>query len=111
MNKRLLLKHLNQFIVIKKNAIVEASINVNGVKILQIRDCLMNIGTILEEDFDNNIYVVDIPAGLGNMNHAVVAIQLNKNSIDLIGYAKEGLINQHTAEKAIDKICKQCSNM
>ena len=43
------------------------------------------------------------------MNCAVVAIQLSDNYVSMLGYAKEGLISQHTAEKAINKVIERIS--
>lgn len=107
MNKRILLERLKQYITINKKGIIEESISVHDFSLMQFRDCLLDIGTILEEDLDSSIYVVRIPAGIADLNHATVAMHLNKNSIDCIGYAQEGLFNQHTAEKAVGKIRKR----
>lgn len=72
--------------------------------VLQLRDRLMLIGDILCEDTKNSIYVVAVRTGAGNMNFARIAVQLNANRINMVGYAKEGAIKQHLCEKAFQKI-------
>lgn len=104
MNKKALLKSLRQIVEFDEKSIVEDSIAVDRIGFMKLRDCLINIGTVLIEDFDNSIFVVRIAAGLGNLNYATIAMQLKGNSIDCIGYAKEGLFKQHTVEMAINKI-------
>ena len=52
--------------------------------------------------------MVTVDSGINNMNGALIVIQrVNNNKLSLVGYAREGLINQHTAEKAILKIIEQ----
>lgn len=104
MNKKALINSLKQYAAVDEKAIIEETIIVEELTFMQLRDWLIEIGTILKEDYDNHIYVISIAAGLANLNSAIIAIQLNKNALDCIGYAREGLINQHTAEKAINKI-------
>ena len=74
---------------------------------LQLRDVLLNIGTILEEDKDNNIYVAVIESGVMNANPCIVVTQLFENKAVMFGFAREGLIKQQTARKAINKLKKE----
>lgn len=71
---------------------------------LQIRDQLFRIGTILHEDTDNQVYVTTIRSGFGNMNRAVVAMQLRGNKLMVAGYAKEGIVKQSIWEGAFKKL-------
>ena len=87
--------------------------NVN-MSLTQIRDKIIGSGTILEEDFQNQIYVMAIMSGMGDMNEAIVVIQLceqNEQTLKIMAYAREGLIKQNTAKKAINKLLKiLCAN-
>jgi len=93
----------------KDKEVVEKSISVRKMTFANLRDCLIGLGTILEEDFELNSYIVSVPAGIADMNNAIIAIQLTKNELYICGYAPEGLIKQHTAKKAIEKIEKRVS--
>lgn len=70
---------------------------------INLRDCLIGLGTILEEDFDLNLYIMSVQAGVADKNNAIVAAKLDDNERHMFGYAREGFIKQHTAKKAIDK--------
>ena len=63
---------------------------------------LAEIGTFLERGEDAWVLLVD--AGVGGMNKAVLAASLEGDMIHVQAWAKEGLIKQHTAEKAIDRL-------
>lgn len=89
----------------KEKGMIFKQAAVTKLTFAQLRDSLLGLGRILEEDFENKIYVTSIAAGVADRNAAVVAVRLSGDSLDLAGYAREGLIKQHTAEKAIEKIC------
>lgn len=74
--------------------------------IVTIRDDLEKIGKILEENKKENYYLVSVGGGLLNLNPAICIVKLDKGIMNIIGYAKEGLINQSTAKKAVDRIAK-----
>ena len=63
---------------------------------------LQKAGTITEVKEDRASGVV--MAGKANMNPAYVVIHEEKGKVLLLATAKEGLIKQHTAAGAIDKI-------
>ena len=64
------------------------------------KTALAKCGTILEES-DNTIAGV-VLSGAANMNPAFVLLRIDRNNIYIKATAKEGLIKQHTAEKAIE---------
>ena len=74
------------------------------LSILQIRDRLYLLGSILYEDLEHQVYVAAIRSGFADMGHAVVALQLQGNTLNILGYAKEGIIKQHICEKALQKL-------
>jgi len=98
---------ISEFIPVKENQIVEMVINTEKTTFTNVRDRLIGLGKILEENFDNTYYVINVPAGVANKNAAVILVKWSEKSISLYGYAKEGLINQHTADKAIEKVIKR----
>ncbi len=109
MNKNALILKMKEYISFKDKEVVEKSIDVRNMSFTNLRDCLIGLGTILDEDFDLNSYVVSVPAGIADMNNAFVAIQLTKSKLYMCGYAPEGLIKQHTAKNAIYKVEKRIS--
>ena len=104
---------LHSYVWAKENEIVIKEYFVDNITFDNLRDCLIGNAKILEEDFEKQIYVVTVDSGINNMNGALIVIQrVDNNKLSLAGYAREGWINQHTAEKAILKIqsvhCFQC---
>ncbi len=104
MDKEILIRKMTDFISVKDKGLEEKAADVADMTIMNLRDSLIGLGTILDEDFELNSYVVNVPAGFAGKNSAVVAVQLKNNKLYLLAYAKEGLINQHTALQAIDKV-------
>jgi len=62
---------------------------------------------ILEENFEETYYIIQVASGLLNKNSAIVAVKWHSEEISFYGYAQEGLINQHTAEKAVEKLIEK----
>lgn len=102
--KELLLNKIETYIKVKESDVIYGEISVEHFTFMALRDRLIGNGTILEEDFDNQIYVIRIMSGTVNMNPAVIAVKLDDEKIKFSCYACEGFIKQRTAEKAIDKL-------
>lgn len=77
-----------------------------GIRFLQLRDAILTIGDILEEDEENEIYVASIKSGLGNLGRAYICTRIINGNLYIAAYAKEGLINQHMAEKSASNLIK-----
>ena len=67
------------------------------------KDALLRCGRLLEEDTFSGKITGIVFAGMKDMSPAVLVIQVEQENLKISAYAKEGLISQHTAEKAIDK--------
>ena len=78
-----------------------------NIEFLLLRDVLLDVGTILEEDIENCTYVAVIESGVLNANPCIVVAQLFDNKVVINGFAQEGLIKQQTARKAINKLKKE----
>lgn len=87
----------------KFNASEEQMIQNCHLTYKEIRDSIIRIGKIIEENEDEKIYVCTIQSGIMK-NEAVVALGMQKSDVYLIAYAKEGLINQHTCERALQQL-------
>ena len=97
--KKILIQRTN--INHKKGLFFEDSFAANNLTFNKLPYILINLGTIIEEDVENNIYIVNIKHFL---NNAIILIELKDNKINLVAFAREGLIKQHTAQKASLKI-------
>lgn len=69
-----------------------------------LRDCLMELGTVLEEDEKNGIYVAKILSGIFNQNPTVVGLCTEGILLYAAAYAKEGWMQQKSASKVLKKI-------
>lgn len=97
-------KLLTEYCAASPDTVKEQMIPSCALSITQIRDKLYLLGKILHEDLDSQVYVAAVHAGFGNMNNAVVALQLIGSKLYIVGYAKEGLIKQNICDQAIQKI-------
>lgn len=102
-----IVEKLSTYIQIEDSQIAEKEMYIDNITFKKIRDKIVGLGKILEEDTEKQIYVITVMTGFANMNMAFVGMQLKNNLLIFVGYAKEGLINQHTSEKAIAKVIKR----
>lgn len=77
---------------------------------LHVRDAIVLLGTVLKEDLENHYYIISVKTGVFNNVLAYSIIQRKDDgTTDIVVYAKEGLIKQNLAGKALDKIKKALS--
>ena len=100
--KKELVSKLKSLIRLKEENIYNDEIEIQPMSFVQLRDKLIGKGTILDEDFEKQIYTINIMSGFANQNTATIAIKLTGNKLELAGYAREGIIKQHTVEKAVE---------
>ena len=100
--KKELVSKLKSLIRLKEENIYNDEIEIQPMSFVQLRDKLIGKGTILDEDFEKQIYTINIMSGFANQNTATIAIKLAGNKLELAGYAREGIIKQHTVEKAVE---------
>ncbi len=87
----------------KPDRIINEEIVTEGLSFRKIRDVLICIGTIHFEDLESQIYIASINAGIKKKNKACMVLEMVENVIYIAVYAKEGLIDQHTSEGAINE--------
>lgn len=95
---------IEKYLPESKGKIIERQFQTNDLTFLELRDSLIGSGRIIEEDEESETYVVEIKAGIGNMNPAMVSMCIEEGMLVCFAYAKEGKINQNTASNALDKI-------
>lgn len=67
----------------------------------KLREALIFAGKLFEEDTRANVYIALVDLG---RNQVLTVCKLNKGKLLIASYAREGLIKQHLAEKAIKEI-------
>lgn len=77
--------------------------DLNGQRLAKV---IMGVGKVLQQSDDEKAYIAAIGSGAGNMNVAMVAIELDGDEVAVLAVAREGFIKQHTAKKAIERIEK-----
>ena len=60
-------------------------------------------GNILKYDEDNQRLIAIVGSGFWNLNPTIIVLQITNGEVHISAAAKEGLIKQHSAKKAIDK--------
>ena len=81
-----------------------AELQIDGISFLAVRDKLILLGKVLEENEKKKLYTGCINAGVGNSNPCILVVYVNENQVVIDAFAREGLINQHTAKKAVKKL-------
>lgn len=67
-----------------------------------LETALAEIGSFLERQADH--WTVLVPCGAGDMNRAVLVAVPEGETLHVRAWAKEGLINQHSAAKAVERL-------
>ncbi|QUA52200.1 hypothetical protein [Aristaeella lactis] len=105
--KELKKKHIISDIDKESERVIYETITFNKPGDLHIRDAIFGMGTILKEDLDNHYYITSVKTGLFNNVLAYAIIQRNEEgTADIAVYAKEGIIKQNLARKALERIQK-----
>ena len=72
---------------------------------LHIRDAIVGLGTIMKEDLEKHFYIISTKTGMFNNVMAYAIIQRKEDkTAEIVVYAKEGIIKQNLAGKAMSKI-------
>ena len=102
----IILKKIN-----KKLPIKTAKLIIDSIDFDTIVSIFYEIGEIIEIDELNKECSSITNAGLLNMNFAVITAKMEYNKLCISAYAKEGLINQHTCQKALNMIMCTINSM
>lgn len=76
----------------------------------QAVEAVNKVGRILNKDDEKQECVAVVNSGIWNMNIAFVALKSECDKTYVAAFAKEGIIKQHTAQKAIDYIFSAISD-
>ena len=99
-----LVKKMRNYSWFDDTGIITSSVPCNGISTMKLRDHLIEIGKIQECDEVSNVFIATVNAGLGNRNPAIVGLMLRDGTLYGAAWAKEGLIRQGTAQKALQKV-------
>ncbi len=79
----------------------------DGITYYQVLNAITNAGgTVLNQNDENMECTAVVFSGALNMNPAFIAVKAENDKTYIASYAKEGIIKQHTAEKAVDTVLK-----
>lgn len=70
----------------------------------RLREALLKLGEILDEDPNTGVITAVLPTGNMNASRALVVAQQEGSTVHVAAFFKEGLIKQHGARQAIDAI-------
>ena len=103
MNEELKNVLIDNNVPVREDKLIENEIKVKKLTYLKLRDAIWKVGRVVAELEDDNIYLAAIKNGkVGNT--AYLALKFLPGRVEIVGYAKEGLFNQHTTEKAIKEL-------
>lgn len=91
-------------------SVLEDSAEVRGENAFEtVQNALSKCGNVLGSGGESMVCGV-ILSGAASMNPCYIIIRLNGNRAEIRAYAKEGLIKQHTAEKAVKALKEALSD-
>ena len=79
-------------------------LEIEDISFLIVRDNLIALGKILDENENKKMFTACINSGVANSNPCILVVLTAKNRVYIGAFAREGLINQHSAHKAIQKL-------
>ena len=80
-------------------------IDIHAANNFMLCEKVLNLqGNIMDSDASEGIITAVVGSGFGNMNPAVLIVKATDEAVFARAAAKEGLIKQHTAEKAIQNL-------
>ena len=79
-------------------------ISIDNVSLSGLRAALMSVGKILEEYSNEGYYLAIVSPG---SNKTIVLGAIHDTNLEIMAYAKEGLIKQNSTGKAIDIFKKE----
>ena len=89
---------------IKEDKVIFERIEIEDYPLKKIQELILPVAQILDIDEEESVLTVAVKSGSFNMHEAVLALIKEDGVIHLGAYASEGLISQHTSEKAIKRI-------
>ena len=90
-------------ILLKKHSITE-SVPAKSITMEHLREAIVVHGEILERNNNEQSFIAVVHTGHMNATRALVAVILHDDMLYFAAYAKEGLIKQHLAKRAISSI-------
>lgn len=104
MTKEKLYSILRQYISFEEKDVVYKSIKASDVSLKRIIEVSSTIGRIEVQNELENYCIVAVTKGSSAFSNASVVISIDKNQINFLSYAKEGLIKQNIARKNMEDI-------
>ena len=87
-----------------------ASITSNSVSSVALRDILLEIGDVLDEDLENSAYIATVKTGLFNIASSVVGAMVCDKTVYIVCIAHEGLLQQNLSIKTVTRLAERFKN-
>ncbi len=100
-------RKLNDIFQLQPQNTEEHIFKVRDITIFKIRDILMKLGNIAQENLEDQEYFAAVNAGLLKSNVAYMACRLDGEKLYVVITAKEGLINQNTCKGALYELKRE----
>ena len=78
------------------------SIKCGSVGFQKLKEFALKIGDVLEAD--QGLIIASVPVGAMQASRALLVARIGDGGVDVAAFYKEGLIKQHGARQAIDKL-------
>ena len=99
--------HLEKYIDVDKQNGAKIDCEVNDVTLEKLRNTLYQFGDILDQDIENNMFIVSMKSGFLNSSQTLVCAILDKNEIHYRLYNASNDIDNKYAQNVVDKINKK----
>lgn len=98
---------LEKYIDVDKQNGVKIDCEANNVTLEKLRDALYQFGNPIDQDIENNIFIVSMKSGFFNANQTLVCAILDKNEIHYRLYNASNDIDNKFAQNVVNKINKK----
>lgn len=104
MEKEELIKILKQYISFDENEVFYKSEIIDEISLIKVKEAILGYGEIFTQNLEEGYIIASLTKGISAFSNATVVISVDENKVNILSYAKEGLINQNIALKNIDNI-------
>ena len=91
---------------LKKGSVYQSLKLDGGNAYRAVRGAAISSGTVIQDDEDKGVVAVMLKGGIAKMAPILLVTSIKGGEVDLGCYSKEGLIPQHSAEKALRAFLK-----
>lgn len=95
---------LKQYINFEEKEVFYQSLVLEGITLKKVKESILGLGQIITQNVEEGYIVASLTNGISAFSNATVVISVLNNEINILSYAKEGIIKQNIALKNIETI-------